>query len=500
VALSSKIGFISGLLVFLYIILFIDLDSSNTKVTYTAAVAALMAIWWLTEAIPLAATSLLPLILFPFMGIIKGDEIASTYINDVIFLFLGGFLLALAMEKWGLHKRIALRIIMFFGGSPNSIILGFMAATAFISMWISNTATALMMLPIGMAIIYKLENELGKEKTKNFSIALMLSIAYCASIGGIATPIGTPPNLAFMKIFKIIFPEAPPVSFGTWMLIAVPIALLLLLFTSFILLRVFYPLRNLSIDKSFIKDEYEKLGKIIFEESTVGIVFALTAFLWIFRTDLNIGFVVIPGWQNIFTFSDFLNDGVVAIAMSLVLFLIPSKREKKKMILDSDIFGKVPWGIILLFGGGFALAEGFSVSGLSEYIGTKFYGMKDFSPVLITISVAFVVIFLTELTSNTAVAQMILPIMASVSVATGINPLLLMLTATISSSLGFMMPVGTPPNTIVFASERLKISDMAKTGFAINIVSIILVTIIIWFFGNILFDFSSFPDWARIKE
>ncbi len=459
-----------------------------------------MAIWWVTEAIPLAVTSFIPLILFPLTGLIKGEDIASTYINDVIFLFLGGFLLALAMEKWGLHKRIALRIIMLFGESPNSIVLGFMAATTFISMWISNTATALMMLPIGMAIIYKLESELGKEKTKNFSIALMLSIAYCASIGGIGTPIGTPPNLAFMKIFKISFPDAPPVSFGTWMLIAVPIVLLLLLFTSFILLKVFYPLGKLIVDKNFIKDEYKKLGKITFEESIVGILFALTAFLWIFRTDLNVGFAVIPGWQNLFPFPHFLNDGIVAITMSFILFLIPSKREKKKMILDSEIFSKVPWGIILLFGGGFALAEGFTTSGLSEFIGIKFYGVKDFSPILITISVAFVVIFLTELTSNTAVAQMILPIMASVSVAIGVNPLLLMITATISSSLGFMMPVGTPPNTIVFASGRLKISDMVKAGFAINIVSIILVSLLVYLLGNILLDLGTFPDWARTPE
>lgn len=494
---TQKAGFFGGIIISLVIFFFADLDPQNVQITKMAAIASLMAIWWVTEAIPLAVTSLIPLILFPLTGLIKGEDIASTYINDVIFLFLGGFLLALAMEKWNLHKRIALRIILLFGGSPNSIILGFMVATAFISMWISNTATALMMLPIGLAIIYKLENELGKETTKNFSVALMLSIAYCASIGGIATPIGTPPNLAFMKIFSIAFPEAPPVSFGTWMLLALPISFLLLLFTSFILLKVFYPVGKLIMDRNFIKDEYKKLGKRTFEESTVGIVFALTAFLWIFRTDLNIGFAVIPGWQNLFPFPDFLNDGIVAIAMSFILFLIPSKKEKKKMILDSQIFSKVPWGIILLFGGGFALAEGFTTSGLSEFIGTKFYGIKDFSPFLITISVAFVVIFLTELTSNTAVAQMILPVMASVSVAIGVNPLVLMITATIASSLGFMMPVGTPPNTIVFASERLKISDMAKAGFAINIVSIILVSLLVYLLGNILFDLGTFPGWAK---
>ena len=498
--LSQKIGFFGGLLISAIIFFFVELDPANPLVTKTAAIAALMATWWLTEAIPLAATSLLPLVLFPYMGIINGEDIAATYFNDVIFLFLGGFLLAIAMEKWNLHKRIALRVITFFGGSPNSIIIGFMVATAFISMWISNTATAVMMLPIGLAIIKKIEAEFGEERTKNFSVALMLSLAYSCSLGGIGTLIGTPPNLAFIKIYKIIFPEAPQISFGSWMMLAVPISILMLLFTALLLLKFYYKLdKDLSLDPNFIRDEYKKLGKISFEESVVGIVFSAAALLWIFRADLDLGFAKIPGWGNLFAFPKFLNDGVVAITMALSLFFIPS-RSDKKMILDSTAFSKVPWGIILLFGGGFALAEGFTSSGLSEFIGTKFHGIKDLSPFFITISVAFVVIFLTELTSNTAVAQMILPVMASVSVAIGVNPLLLMITATIASSLGFMMPVGTPPNTIVFASERLKISDMAKAGFAINILSIILVSLLVYLLGSILFDLGTFPDWAKTPQ
>jgi sodium-dependent dicarboxylate transporter 2/3/5 len=497
VSLSLKIGLYTGIIVFLVFIFFIDLDPSNPKLTQTAAIALLMAILWMTEAIPLSATALIPLILFPILGTLSGEEIAAAYINSVIFLFLGGFLLALAMEEWDLHRRIALKIITLFGGSPTSIVLGFMAATAFLSMWISNTATAVMMLPIGLAIIHKMENEFGEEKTKNFSITLMLSIAYSCSIGGIATLIGTPPNLAFVRIFQIMFPEAPLISFGTWMILAFPISILMLMFTAFLLIKVFYKFdKKLIIDPGFIKSEYNKLGKITYEESIIGIVFSVTALLWIFRADLNLGFTTIPGWSNIFSSPGFLNDGTIAITMAMVLFLIPSKKEKRT-ILNGNVFKRVPWGIILLFGGGFALAEGFTKSGLSEFIGLQFHGIESVTPILIVFAVSAVINFLTELTSNTATAQMILPIMASVSVALGLNPLLLMIAATLSSSMAFMLPVATPPNTIVFASDRLKISNMIKAGFAINIMGIILVSILVYFFGDILFDLSSFPVWAR---
>lgn len=500
-SLSSKIGLLSGIAAFLFVLFFIEIDSSNPQITYTAAIAILMAVWWMTEAVPLSAIALIPLILFPFLGVLSGDDIAGAYINSVIFLFLGGFLLALAMEEWGLHKRIALKIITLFGGSPTSIVIGFMIATAFLSMWISNTATAVMMLPIGLAIIHKMENEFGESRTKNFSITLMLSIAYACSLGGVATIIGTPPNLVFIRIFQIIFPEAPVISFGSWMLLAFPLTLVMLTFTAFLLIKVFYRFdKNLVIDSGFIKNEYKNLGKITFEESIIGIVFSITAFLWVFRTELNLGFIKIPGWSNLFSEPNFLNDGTIAISMAMLLFLIPSKgKEEKRAILNSNVFKKVPWGIILLFGGGFALAEGFMKSGLSEYIGTRFHNISDISPILIVLAVAAVINFLTELTSNTATAQMILPIMASVSVAIGLNPLLLMIAATLSSSMAFMLPVATPPNTIVFASDRLKISNMIKAGFAINIMGIILVSILVYFLGDILFDLSSFPDWAKLK-
>ncbi len=497
---SQKVGFFLGLVIFVLILIFGNFDPAKPEITKMSAVAALMAVWWITEAIPLAATSLLPIVLYPLLGILSENKTAGAYINSTIFLFFGGFLLAIAMEKWGLHKRIALKIIMIFGGSPNSIVIGFMAASAFISMWISNTATAVMMLPIGLAIIHKMENEFGESKTKNFSITLMLAIAYSCSIGGVATLIGTPPNLSFIRIYQIIFPKAPEISFGQWIILGLPIAIIMLIIAGVLLTKVFYKIdKSLVLDSGFINDEYKKLGLMTFEEKVIGIIFSLTALLWIFRADLNFGFITIPGWQNIFSKPDFINDGTVAVGMAMILFFIPSRQKtgEKTQILDNHSFMKVPWGIILLFGGGFALATGFTSTGLSNFIGKQFLGMSVLSPILIIIIVAAVINFLTQLTSNTATAEMILPIMASVSVALSMNPLLLMLTATLSASMGFMMPAATPPNTIVFASERLKISDMAKAGFALNIAGIIFVSLFVYLVGTFLFDLNTFPIWAK---
>ncbi len=497
-----KIGFLTGIFLFIIILFFIEIDPANPQVTKMAAVAALMAAWWVTEAIPLAATSLVPLLLYPLLGLADGESIAGSYINSIIFLFLGGFLLAIAMEQSGLHKRIALKIITLFGGSPNSIIIGFMFSTAFISMWISNTATAVMMLPIGLAIIHKLEDEFGIEKTKNFSITLMLALAYACSIGGIGTLIGTPPNLAFIKIYKILFPQAPEISFGEWMLLAIPVSLAVMVVAVVLLTKIYFKLdTSLKIDRNFIRNEYLSLGRISREEKFVGAIFSSAALLWIFRVDFNLGFATIPGWQNIFSEPGNFNDGTIAIAMALLLFFIPAKNKdgSKTTILDTNSIQKVPWGIILLFGGGFALAKGFTSSGLSEFIGSRFSGMADVSPFILVLLVALAVNFLTELTSNTATAQMILPILGSVAVSIGMNPLLLMMTATISVSLAFMLPVATPPNTIIFAGERINIFHMVKAGVGLNIASAIITTLIVYFIGSFLFDLQQFPIWAVTK-
>lgn len=499
---TQNFGLIGGLLIALFILVFCDFDPANRNVTSMAAVAILMALWWITEAIPLAATSLIPLVLFPFLGILNGEETATSYINSTIFLFLGGFLIALAMEKWNLHKRIALSIIRLFGGKPDFIILGFMVASAFLSMWISNTATAVMMLPIGLSILIQLEEEFTVQRTHNFSVALMLGIGYSCSIGGIATIIGTPPNLSFSRILHIIFPDAPVISFGEWMLIGLPITLIMLAVSWLFLTKIYFRFaKELIIDTGIIKAEQKKIGKMIFEEKVVAVVFAVTALMWVFRSDLNFGFLLIPGWSNLFGNPNFINDGTVAITMATILFIIPTRKDEhsSEAILDTSVFKKIPWGIILLFGGGFALAKGFVTSGLSEYIGSSFTGLGKVSPVLMILLVAAVINFFTELTSNTATTEMILPILASVSLAIGINPLFLMLSATLSASMAFMLPVATPPNAIIFASQRIKISEMVRCGFALNIIGIITVTAIIMLIGVFVFniDLDVMPLWAK---
>jgi sodium-dependent dicarboxylate transporter 2/3/5 len=461
-------GIIIAVVIAAIILLFVDLDPSNYHVTIMAAIAVLMAILWITEAIPLAATSLIPFILFPVFGLLTSSEIAGSYINSIIFLFVGGFMIAIAMERWGLHKRIALKLITVIGGSPTSIIFGFMIAGCFLSMWVSNTATALMMLPIALAIISRMENQFGKEDTRNFTLALLLGVAYSCTIGGLGTLVGTPPNLVFVKTLNIIFPNAPEISFSKWMLMAFPITLIMLFITSFLLTKILFKIdRSLTVDRNFIKEEYIKLGELTFEEAAVSIIFTVTALLWIFRSDINFGIFTIPGWSNLFANPDFINDGTVAITMAFILFLIPS-REITTTILNKDVFAKIPWSVVLLFGGGFALAKGFTSTGLSLYIGNQMSGLSTLPHFLMIVIIAASISFLTELTSNTATSQMILPILASVSVAIGLHPMLLMLTATLSASMAFMLPVATPPNTIIFASGRIKIYEMAKTGILLN--------------------------------
>lgn len=478
----NRFGILFGLIVFLLFNLLVDFGEQFYSAKIVAATALLMSIYWITEVIPLSVTSLIPLIIFPITGVVSSKDISQSYINSTIFLFMGGFIIAIAMEKWNLHKRIAMVIISKIGGSPSMLILGFMISASFISMWISNTATAVMLLPIGISIIVKLEEEFGKEKLTNFSKALMLAIAYSCSIGGIATIIGTPPNLVFMRIYKISFPNNPQIYFGDWMWFALPIAISMLFIVWILLTKVFFRIdKNIFINKSTTKEEINKLGKISFEEKTVLIVFIITSLLWIFRGELNLGVVKIPGWSSLFPQKDFIDDGTVAIFMGFLLFVLPTN-DKEKKILDSSAIRKIPWDIILLFGGGFALAEGFVSSGLSKLIGQQFISFKGMNVIFLIASVSFALTFLTELTSNTATAQITLPILASLAIELNINPLLIMLPATLSASFAFMLPVATPPNAIVFSSNRLKIYDMAKTGLAINFIGIIIVTGFIYFF------------------
>lgn len=493
-------GYIIGPIIFLYLLLFTELEPGQPAVTNTLAVGLLMAIWWITEVIPLAITSLVPVVLFPLLGIMDGKDVSATYFNHVIFLFMGGFLIALAMEKWNLHRRIALRILMLTGARPGSILLGFMFSTTFLSMWISNTATAMLMVPIVISVIQKLDETLERKVMKKYATGLLLGVAYSASIGGIATLVGTPPNLSFARIFIIMFPQAPEVSFSQWFLYAFPTAVCIFVFTWGFLLFRFGPGKSNweSIEKKMFRSQYKALGKITFEEKIVLVDFILLATLWLTRADLVFGKFIIPGWSRLFSSSEFVNDGTIAILMSLPLFFIPTRKKEEKRIMTWEVAGKLPWNIVLLFGGGFALATGFKVSGLSQWIGEQMSFLSGMPVVLIILMISILVMLLTELTSNTATTEMILPILAGLSVAIDINPLYLMLPATLSASMAFMMPVATPPNAIIFGTNRIKISEMASTGVVINLVSAFIITAFTYFLVGAVFGHQTMalPDWA----
>ena len=498
----QKVGLILGPVLF-FLTLLLDLDPGKPIVTRMAGVAVLMATWWVTEAIPLSATALVPMILFPLLGILKGKTTAPIYFNSTIFLFLGGFLIALAMEQWNLHRRIALQIIRFIGGGPSMIILGFMVAGGFLSMWISNTATAIMMLPIGLAIVAQMENKFGRRHTHSFTVALMLGIAYSCSVGGMATIVGTPPNLALQRIFELSFPEAKPIAFGQWFIMGLPFAVGFGFVVWVLLTKVFFRFPpDLKVDRAIVEQEYRALGAMSFEEKTVSVIFFMTAVLWIFRSKLNLGFVTIPGWSAWLPFPGLIDDGTVALVMSMMLFFIPSRSSDaaSPALLGVSSFEKLPWGIVLLFGGGFALAEGFQVTGLSTLIGGKMYVLSGIHPIIMIAAICFSLTFLTELTSNTATTQMVLPILASVAVAMKLNPLLLMIPATLSTSCAFMLPVATPPNAIVFGSGRIRIFEMARVGIFINLLGVPVITAFFYFIGRFIFsiDPNVFPQWAEI--
>ena len=472
-------------LIAIFLIIFVDLDPEHPEITKMAAIAIWMAIWWITEAIPLAVTALLPVALFPLLGIMTGKKVAPLYFNHVIFLFIGGFLVALAMEKWSLHKRIALKVILLMGASPRRILFGFMFASAFLSMWISNTATTMMMVPIVLAIILKLEENIEDVKAHRFALALLLGTAYAASIGGMATLIGTPPNLSFARIYSIYFPSAPEISFAAWFAFALPLSIIFFLLVWGFLSAIFCPRKSdFSVDGNLLKAEYNKLGPFAYEEKIVLIVFSSMALLWLTRSGISMGDIKVPGWSALLQDPRMVDDGTVAIMMALILFLIPAKGKGGDKIMDWGTVSKLPWGIVLLFGGGFALAGGFKASGLSLWVGDALAGLGGLHPVILLLAICLSVTFLTELTSNTATTEMILPILAGLAIAIKVDPLLFMVPATLSASCAFMLPVATPPNAIIFGTGRIKVAEMARIGLLLNLLGAVLITLAIYTSGK----------------
>ena len=493
-------GLIAGPALFLYALIFTDLNPEQPVVSATLAVAMLMAVWWITEAVPLAITSLLPVALFPLLGIMDGKDVSSTYFNHVIFLFIGGFMVALAMQKWNLHKRIALKILMYTGVSPARILLGFMFSTAFLSMWISNTATAMLMIPIVISVIDKLEESIGKKEIGKYATGLLLGIAYSASIGGISTLVGTPPNLSFIRIFSIYFPDAPEISFTQWFIFALPISITFFVMVWGYLYLIFGPRRKKwpKLDRNTFHLQYKALGKTSYEERAVMLIFTLLAVTWLTRAGLNFGSIHIPGWSELFGNPEYINDGTVAIFYAIILFIIPDKREKSGRLMDWKTARGIPWNIVLLFGGGFALAGGFKESGLSMWFGEQLVWISTAHPIFVILAIALMMTFLTELTSNTATTEMLLPILAGIAMAGNVNPLLFMLPATLSASMAFMLPVATPPNAIIFGTNRVRMMDMAKTGIVLNLAGALIITLATYFIATAVFDINmnEFPAWA----
>ncbi|MBC8283337.1 MAG: SLC13/DASS family transporter [Nitrospinae bacterium] len=473
------------------------------------AVVALMAIWWVGEGTSLAVTALLPLVLFPLLGIMPSKQVAPNYANHLIFLFLGGFMIALAMEKWNFHKRLALWIINAMGTDPKRIVLGFMIATAFLSMWISNTASTMMMLPVAMAVVRQIaldaslngeRNSESQEKIENgLGLVLMLGLAYSASIGGVGTPIGTPPNIVFAGFYKQLFPENPDISFFKWMTLALPIVIVFIPLTWFYLCRFVSPFPINQIEGGeggIIQKELDELGAMNRAEKIVAFVFCLTAFLWIFRRPIVVGDFILPGWSGFFENPKFLHDSTVAMSMGLLLLVMPVKGAEGLILngktewfaLDwKTVQSKTPWGILILFGGGFALASGFGVSGLDQWIGAKLTGVSDWPLWLTVLTICLAVTFLTELTSNTATTTMILPILGMAAVAATIHPLYFMVPATLAASFAFMLPVATPPNAIVFGSGWVSIPKMSKAGLILNLLGAGIVTTAVLFLVKAIF-------------
>ncbi len=473
--MSSNILRLLGIFIFIFIIILPIPIPFVQKAVFSQA--TLMAFYWATEALPIPVTSLFPLVLFPLFRVESAENVAKAYADPIIYLFLGGFILAIALEKWNLHKRIALKILIFFKGNLALGLLGFMISSAFLSLWISNTATTIMMLPIALSVIKLIEEKLPEVPPKYFR-SLLLAIAYSSSIGGVGTLIGSPPNLIFASFYSKNFPENP-ITFFKWFLFGFPFVLILVPLSWLILILYSGGFLKLKINfeelNIFLSNEYKNLGKFSLQEKIISITFIIVCFLWIFRSPIVLGNIKIPGWGEIFSHSSFFHDSMVAIFAGIFLFFFKVKGEP--LLNWKEVEKKLPWGILLLFGGGLALADSFIKSGFSDTISNSLKLITYFPNFLLIFFICFLMIFLTELTSNTAITATMVPLIFSIA-PPNINPIFFLLPATISASLAFMLPVGTPPNAIVFSTGHLKVSTMLKIGIIHNFIALFILTIL----------------------
>ncbi len=477
--------------IILYVPISADLSSEAQSVL---AITSWIAIWWVTEAIPIPVTSLLPIILFPLTGALDIAKTSASYGHKMIFLYMGGFIIALAIEKWNLHRRIALQTIYMIGKNADRIILGFMLATYMLSMWISNTASTMMMLPIAIAVAKQFggmsmneEDLVGNKKlSSSFGLPLMLGIAYAASIGGITTLIGTPTNAMLSAVVKDMFNQE--IDFAKWMTLSLPISAILLVICWVYLVKFVFPVKVDNDEGGYeeIKRELHSLGPVTADEKKVIVVFLITAISWISRSFLLKRFI--PA----------IDDTIIALVGVVLLFLIPSSR-KGENIMDWKTARKLPWGILILFGGGLAIASGFQSTGLAAWLAGTLKGLDNVSFIVLLFAVSAMVNYLTEVTSNVATATILLPILASIAIAMEVHPYALMIAATLSASCAFMLPVATPPNAVVFSTGYIKISQMVRAGFFLNMISVIVIVFALWFLLPLVWDIdpNMLPEFAR---
>lgn len=478
----QKTGFTVGLVGFVLILMTAQFTGQTSPALAVFAVAFLMASWWVSEAIPFAITSLLPIVLFPFLGVMNTSEITLSYGNHYVFLFLGGFMIAVSVERWNLHKRIALYTIQLVGTSAKQIVLGFMLASAFLSMWISNIATTMMMVTIAQAVLRQIEDDEAASETQHsnklqttfFATALLLGIAYASSIGGISTLVGTAPNVIFAGVYEEYLERQ--VSFFQWFQFAFPLAAISLLLAWLYLTHWCFPVHRFTLHqgRASIDKQIQALGPMQYEEKMTLMIFVLVASLWIVR-----GIVDLP-------ILSMVKDSTIAVLGALLLFMIPAKSIPGEGLLNWQTAVKIPWDILLLFGGGFALAKGFDHSGLTVHIAEQLKMLETAPLLLIIFAITTLVIFLTEITSNTATASLFIPIMLSLGLAMDVPAESLMLAACIAASFAFMLPVATPPNAVVFSTRKIAIEDMMKAGIGLNLMGIVLISLFIYFLKPLL--------------
>lgn len=485
---TQWLGLFLGPLVFAWLYFGMSFEGLSSEGQGVLALTAWLSIWWILEVLPLGITSLLPIVVMPMMGTLTIAKVTSSYTDPNIFLFLGGFAIAIAIEKWNLHERISLGIISFSGSTVNGLIYGFMFATAFLSMWISNVATVMMLLPIGMAIVYKIISLLKQEASHDpddevkFTKAIIFAIGFGGIIGGSATLIGTPPNLILAGLVKEIY--GYEIGFAQWFIFAFPLCLILAIFTTFWLTKIAYPMKAKKITegKTFIQSEKTRLGKMSYEEKAVAIIFAVTAFMWLTRT--FIWKDIIPG----------ISDTMIAITAAMALYAIPATDGKR--LLNADSLNEMPWDVLLLVGGGLALAAGFSNTDLSQWIGQQLLLLKNMPYLIALLLTTALTISITQVSPNTAVTTIFVPIAATLALALDVHPLPLMTAAALGAGFAFMLPIGTPSQAVIFATGKVSIRDMLLQGTLVTILANLLIVASVYFIFPLAFelDLFSFPE------